>query len=205
MVKMTNQSTLQGNLYGTKILVKTAILGVVAFTIMLCEFQIPIFALFLKMDLSDIPVLLAGFSMGPVAAVMVAAIKNLIHAFITRTAFIGEVANFATGALIAVPASLVYEHNRTKKGAIIGMILGTITMAIGMSFFNYYIAVPLYQKILNIPLNAIVSAGTKVTPHIVDLRTLTVYSILPFNILKGIFVTLATSLIYKKLSPWLHK
>lgn len=204
-MKTTNQRTLHGNVYGTNIMVKTAILGVVSFVIMLCEFQIPIFALFLKMDLSDIPVLLAGFSMGPLAAIMVATVKNLLHAFITRTAFIGEIANFLTGAFIAVPASLIYEHDRTKKGAVIGMISGTITMAIGMSFFNYYIAVPLYQKILNIPLEAIVSAGTKVTPHIVDLRTLTVYSILPFNILKGIFVTLATSLIYKRLSPWLHR
>lgn len=204
-MKTADQRTLRNNLTDTNILVKVAILGVVSFVIMLFEFQIPIFALFLKMDLSDIPVLLAGFSMGPSAAVMVAAVKNLLHAFITQTAFIGEIANFVTGILIAVPASLIYEHNKTKKGAIAGMLVGTIIMAVGMSFFNYYIAVPLYQKILKIPLEFIVSSGTKVTPLIVDLRTLTVYSILPFNIVKGLFVTLITSLIYKKLSPWLHR
>lgn len=202
---MANQRTLYGNLSDTNTLVKMAVLGVVSFVLMLFEFQIPIFALFLKMDLSDIPVLLAGFSMGPLAAVVVAVVKNLLHAFITQTAFIGEIANFVTGILIAVPASLIYEHNNNKKGAIIGMIVGTITMAVGMSFFNYYVAVPLYQKLLKIPLEFIVSAGTKVTPLIVDLKTLTVYSILPFNILKGVFVTLITSVIYKKLSPWLHR
>ena len=78
-------------------------------------------------------------------------------------------------------------------------------MAVGMSFVNYYITIPLFQTLLNIPTTAVVAMGSEINPLIVDLRTLVVYSILPFNIVKGIMVTLVTVLIYKKLSPILHR
>lgn len=189
----------------TNYLTKTAILGVLAFVIMTVEFPLPLFAPFLKVDFSDVPALLAGFALGPSAGIMVEVIKNFLHAFRTETAFIGEAANFLTGILLVIPAAWVYSRGKSKRSAIKGLMIGIIIMAIGMSFANYFLIVPLYQKLLNIPTNVIVSLGSQVNPKIVDLRTLVVYSVLPFNIIKGIMIMLVTVLIYKKLSPVLHR
>jgi len=189
----------------TNYLTKTAIMGVMAFVIMTVEFPLPMFAPFLKIDFSDVPALLAGFALGPSAGIMVEVIKNFLHAFRTQTAFIGECANLVTGILLVAPAAWIYSKEKTKTNAVKGLVAGTIIMALGMSFVNYYVVVPLYQKLLNIPTTAIVAMGSQINPRIVDLRTLVVYSILPFNVVKGIMVTIVTVLIYKKLSPILHR
>jgi riboflavin transporter FmnP len=201
-----NQKAIKKSMHQTRVLTKTAVLGVLAFLIMLIEVPLPLFAAFLKLDFSDVPALLAGFAIGPGAGIMVEAIKNILHAiFRNQTAFIGETANFVTGVLLVFPAAWIYSLKKCKKNAIIGMAVGTIVMALGMAAANYYFLVPLYQKVLNIPTDAVVAMGTKVNPRIVDLKTLVVYSIFPFNVLKGIVLTIITTLIYKKLSPILHR
>jgi riboflavin transporter FmnP len=189
----------------TNYLTKNAILGVMAFVIMTIEFPLPMFAPFLKMDFSDVPALLAGFAMGPSAGIVVEIIKNFLHCFRTQTAFIGEAANLLTGILLVVPAAWVYSRGKSKKSAVKGLLAGTIIMAAGMSLINYFVVVPLYQKLLNIPTTAIVAMGSQINHRIVDLRTLVAYSILPFNLIKGILLTVITILIYKKLSPVLHR
>jgi len=204
-VSVLNNSKAE-SLRETRNLTKVAVLGVTAFLLMtFLEFPLPMFPTFLKMDLSDLPALLAGFGMGPWAAVLVEVVKNLLHAiFKNQTAFVGEIANFLTGVLYVVPASLVYAARKTKANAVIGMILGTISMALGMALANYYIFLPLYAKIFNMPLEAIVSMGSSVNSRVVDLKTLVVYSIIPFNVLKGVLIMAITLLIYKKVSPLLH-
>lgn len=200
-----NEKSVQ-SLKDVKNLTKVAVLGVLAFFIMAFEFPLPFFASFLKIDFGDIPALLAGFALGPWAGAGVEVLKNILHAiFKNQTAFIGEAANLLTGILFVVPASYVYWINKNRNTAVIGMLLGTAAMAIGMSVANYYIFIPLYQKVLNIPMDVIVSLGTKANPRIVDLKTLIVYSILPFNILKGLLLSLVTLLIYKRLSFLLHR
>lgn len=200
-----NEKSVQ-SLKDVKNLTKVAVLGVLAFFIMSFEFPLPFFASFLKIDFGDIPALLAGFALGPWAGAGVEVLKNILHAiFKNQTAFIGEAANLLTGILFVVPASYVYWINKNRNTAVTGMLLGTVAMAIGMSIANYYIFIPLYQKVLNIPMDVIVSLGTKANPRIVDLKTLIVYSILPFNILKGLLLSLVTLLIYKRLSFLLHR
>ncbi|MGB9814067.1 MAG: ECF transporter S component [Thermovenabulum sp.] len=200
-----NQKDVQ-SLRDVKSLTKVAVLGVIAFFIMAFEFPLPFFASFLKIDFSDVPALLAGFALGPWAGAGVEVLKNILHAiFKNQTAFIGEAANLLTGILFVVPASYVYWMNKNRNTAIIGMLLGTIVMAVGMSLANYFVFIPLYQKVLNIPMDVIVSLGTKANPRVVDLKTLIVYSILPFNILKGLMLSLVTLLIYKRISILLHR
>ncbi|HHW02437.1 MAG TPA: ECF transporter S component [Thermoanaerobacterales bacterium] len=196
---------MRSELFQTKTLTKTAVLGVLAFIIMALEFPLPMFAAFLKIDFSDVPALLAGFAMGPWAGIMVEVIKNFLHLFKSQTAFIGEGANLLTGILLVAPASWIYSMHKSKKSAITGLLVGTIVMAVGMSIANYYVIVPLYQKLLNFPTEAVVAMGSKVNPHVMDLKTLVVYSILPFNIVKGIILTVVTALIYKRVSPLLHR
>ncbi|MCR4431026.1 MAG: ECF transporter S component [Tepidanaerobacteraceae bacterium] len=200
-----NQKTFKSEIYQTRNMTKIAVLGVLAFIIMFAEFPLPMFAAFLKIDFSDVPALLAGFSMGPWAGIMVEVVKNFLHLFKSQTAFIGEAANLLTGILLVAPASMIYSAHKSKKTAIIGLLAGTVIMAAGMSIANYFCIVPLYQKILNIPTQAVIAMGSQANARIIDLKTLVVYGILPFNIIKGILLTIATALIYKRLSPLLHR
>ena len=143
--------------------------------------------------------------MGPGAGLAVELVKNVLHSFRSQTALIGEAANFLTGVLLVVPAAWIYSLKKTRKNAILGMIVGTIVMSIGMSVANYYVIVPLYQTVLNLPIDAVVAMGSQANSYVVDLKTLVIFSMLPFNIIKGIILTIVTTIVYKKVSPWLHR
>lgn len=183
---------------------RIAILSALAFVIMFAEFPIPLFPVFLHIDFSDIPALLAAFALGPWSGAMVELIKNLIHLMITKTVGIGELANFIVGAAYVIPAGYVYKAMKNKKGALYGLIAGTVSMGIVASIFNYFVLLPLYATVLHFPIDAIVGMGTEANGAIVSVKSLVAYGILPFNLIKGIVVSIVVLLIYKKLSPLLH-
>lgn len=188
----------------TKLLVKVSILSVLAFVIMMLELPLVIFPGFLKLDFSDLPALIASFSLGPVAGVLVQLIKNFIHFIImTKTGGVGELANFIIGAALVIPSGIIYKKHKNKKGALLGMSLGIIAMTIVGALANYYILLPFYAKIM--PMEAVINMASKVNSLIVDVKTLILYAIVPFNIIKGIIVAGITTLIYKKISPIINR
>ena len=86
--------------------------------------------------------------MGPVAGVIIEFVKNLIHFFFrSETGELGTWQILLMGVSFVFPAGLVYSLNRTKKGALIGMIFGTVAMAILASLANYYVLIPMYARI----------------------------------------------------------
>ena len=186
--------------FTTHAIVKIAILGAIAFGIMLIQFPIPIFPAFLKIDLSDVVALVGGFAIGPVAGVVVQLIKVLLHFIIrTSTGGVGELANFIIGASFVFPAAFIYHMKKDKKHALVGLIVGTITMTIAGALANIYILIPFYANIF--PIEAIINMGTVINENITDVNSLVLYGITPFNIFKGIIISLVTMLIYKKISP----
>lgn len=187
-------------------LVKISLLSAMAFILMFFEFPIPLFPDFLKIDFSDIPALLGAFSMGPLAGVVIELIKNILHLIIkNQTAGVGELANFVVGAAFVLIAGLIYRNQKTKKSAFVGLGIGIISMAIVASVFNYFVLLPLYETVLHFPISAVVAMSSKVNGAIIDVKTLITYSIFPFNLLKGIVVSIVTLIMYKKVSPILHK
>jgi riboflavin transporter FmnP len=185
---------------------KTAMLSVIGFLLMFIELPIPIFPAFLKIDISDLPAIIGCFALGPVAGIVIELVKNILHGiFVGGTAFIGEFANFAVGALMVSAAGIIYKRKKTKTNAIVGLIAGTLVMSVGASILNYFIVLPLYEAVLHYPVSAIVAMGTKINPHITNLNTLVVLSILPFNILKGIVISAITIPVYKSISPFIQK
>ena len=136
---------------------KISIMAALSFLIMLIEFPLPFMPPFLKLDFSEIPALLIAFSMGPLGAVMVELIKNLLHLLKTTSAGIGELANFIVGAFLVVPVGLVYKWNKTKKGAYIALAVGLVSMTVFSSIFNYLVLLPLYAKVLGFPTDAVVA------------------------------------------------
>ncbi|APC82904.1 ECF transporter S component [Clostridium botulinum] len=187
-------------------LVKISVLGTIGFLLMFIEIPIPIFPEFLKIDISDIPALVGGFALGPVAGILIEFMKNILHSiFKGSTVFVGEIANFLVGSVLVGISAYIYKRDKTKKGAIVGLAIGTICMSIVAGLLNYYILLPLYEKALNFPIKAVVAIGNKLNPKIVDLKSFIFWSIIPFNLLKGVVVSLITAAIYKNVSPILHE
>lgn len=185
---------------------KVAMLSVIGFLLMFIEIPIPIFPTFLKLDISDLPALIGAFIFGPVAGIVIELIKNILHGlFVGGSAFIGEFANFVAGALLASTAALIYRRKKTKANAVFGLITGVIVMSIGTCILDYFIVFPLYETLLHFPEVAVVAMGSKINPHITSFNSFLVLSILPFNILKGIVVSVITMAVYKKVSPFIHK
>ena len=97
-----------------------------------------------------------------------------------------------------MPASLIYKWNRTKKGAIISLIVSSVLVSIAFIFINAYIAFPLYSNLYGMPMETIIGMGTAVNPKITDITTLMLFSVFPFNLLKHGITSFVTYLIYKR-------
>jgi len=197
----------KSNRLDTITIAKIAILAAAAALLMLLE--IPLFFVpgFYKLDFSEVAVLLGAFSMGPVAGIVIEAVKILINFFIdgSLTAGIGELANFLIGCSFIVPAAVIYNKNKTRKNAVTGLIAGTVIMVIFSALMNVYVLLPVYAAAFKMPMDAIVQMGTKVNSKITDLYSFILLATVPFNILKGVLSSLITVGIYKKLSPILHR
>ncbi|NLJ98564.1 MAG: ECF transporter S component [Tissierellia bacterium] len=199
--------TLRKEQLTTRTMVKISALSVIAFILMLLDFPLWFTPPFIKFDISDVPSLIGSFAMGPMAGVLVQLLKNLLDLFIdgSDTAAIGELANFIVGSIFAYSAGLIYYKNKTLKTAIIGMIVGTLTMTISISLINYYIMIPFYAKAFGMPIDSIVAMGSAVNKYVVDFKSLIIYAIVPFNLFKGAVVSLVTLILYKRVSPILHR
>ena len=108
----------------------TAMLSAIAFVLMFLDFSVPLIPSFVKMDISELPALLAAFALGPVYGTVVCLVKNLIHLMITSTAGAGELCNFLLGASFVIPAGLLYRRMKSRKGALIGVIAEVVLVVL---------------------------------------------------------------------------
>ena len=186
---------------------QVGMLAAVATVLMLFEFPLPFVPSFYKLDISEIPVLLGTFAMGPVAGVMTECIKILMNFVIngTTTGGVGEIANFLIGCSLCVPAGLIYQKMHTKKGAMIGLAAGTVFMTLIGCVLNAYILLPTYAAAFGMPLDTIVQMGHALNPAIDGVATFVILAVAPFSLIKGILVSAILLLIYKKVSPVLHR
>lgn len=192
---------------GTHFISYTAMFACMAGVLMLLE--IPLFFApdFYKLDLSEMPILICTFYLGPVAGVSAELLKVIVKLLLkgTTTAFVGDFANFVVGCSFVLPASVIYHAHPGKKTALAGMIAGTMIMTIFGSAFNAIYLLPKFSVLFGIPLDAIVGMGTAVNKAINSVSTLVLFAVVPFNLLKGVVVSILTFLLYKRISPILHK
>lgn len=191
----------------TKNIAKIAILGAISFVLMMFDFPLPVAPSFYKLDFSEVPILIGGFAMGPVAGIIIEALKVILSILFTgsSTMYVGEFANFLIGCAFVVPASLIYKKNKTKKSAIISLIVGTIVMTIVGVFANLFILIPAYSYFYILPVETIISMGAAIFPIINSTFTFVITCVSLFNIIKGIIVSALTVLLYKHISPILHR
>lgn len=188
---------------GVKAIVSIGMLGAISVVLMLFEIPLPFAPSFYEIDFSEVPVLVGCFAMGPFAGALIELVKILLNFVLTgtQTAGVGEIANFIVGCALCVPAGLVYRRNRTRKNALIGMAAGTVTMTVLGCLINAFVLLPTYAAAFGMPLDALVSMGTAVNSHITNVTTFVLFAVAPFNLLKGILVSVIVFLIYKKISP----
>lgn len=175
----------------TSKMIKISLLSALALILMYLDFPvIPIFP-WLKIDLSDVPALLGAFGFGPSAGILIELIKNILVILIkgSSTGLVGEVANFLVGVALILPASLMYNRNKNKKSAILGMILGLVCIEVVGIVANVYFLLPAYgMKMSSAEIMKYVTVG-----------------LIPFNGIKAIIVSVLTYVLYKKVSVLIFK
>ncbi len=182
--------------------VQIGMLGAIALVLMFFEFPIPFIAPpFIKMDFSEIPVLVGTFAMGPLAGVLIELLKNLLNLVIhgTTTMGVGELSNFIIGCAFVVPAGLFYRKKKTRVNALKGMAAGTLLMAAMGCLTNAFIMFPLYSTLMRIPMDSFIAMGTAIHPVIDNMVSFVILCMVPFNLLKGIVISFITLLLYKRL------
>ena len=184
----------------TRSIVMTALLGAVASVLMFFSFSVPFMPNFIKMDLSEMPALVAAFSMGPLSGTAVCLIKNVVNVFSTTTAGVGELSNFLLGVAFVVPAGFIYKFKKNRLGALIGSLTGSVAMAVIGLPINYFVTYPLYIK-MGFPLDIIIGMYQDILPSVDGLLMCLIVFNLPFTLVRGIVDSALTFLIYKKISP----
>lgn len=183
----------------------TAMLAAVATVLMFLDFSVPmLIPSFVKMDISELPALLASFSLGPVYGVAVCLIKNLFNLiFHGSTGGIGELCNFLLGASFVGVAGLMYAHKKSRKMAVAASLAGAVAMAVVSVPVNYFISYPVYATLFG-GLDNIIAAYQALRPGVNGLLECLIVFNVPFTLVKGLVDALLCFLIYKPLSPILH-
>ncbi len=190
--------------FNARAIAMCAMLSAVAFVLMFLDFSVPLIPSFVKMDFSELPALLASFALGPMYGVVVCLVKNLLHLFITSTNGAGELCNFLLGACFTLPAGLIYQKLKSRKGAVIGSLVGAVVMAAASIPINYFISYPAYVVFYGLPLDAIIGMYQAIRPSANGLLDCLVTFNAPFTLIKGLLTAVICFLIYKPLSPILH-
>ena len=200
-VSGSNMNT-QKSLSAPRFIALVGMFGAIAFVLMLIEIPLPVIApAFYEIDLSEVPVLIGTFSLGPVGGLLIELVKILLHLVVkgTSTVFVGELGNFIIGASLFLPAGLIYRKIKTRRGAVLGMVAGTLFMVVVGSLFNAYVLLPLYATAFG-GMEKILQAGAAVHASISTVGGFVALCVAPFNLIKGIITSVVTFFLYKRVS-----
>lgn len=201
------QNTIKkSGLSSAKTVAKVGVLSAIAYILMFISIPLPIFPSFLKIDLSDIPAIFGGMSLGPMAGLAIVIVKNFLQGITaSTTGGVGEFANVVIGGSYVLIICLFYRKLKSTKGVVVGGLLGIVAMTIMGCIMNYYIMMPLYAVVYGMPLEQIVQMGTVINPKVTDLMTFVIWMIAPFNIVKASIMTVVTLPLFEKMETILKK
>lgn len=199
--------TRNSNKITTSVLVKVSLLGVLAFLLMFVRAPIFFAPPFMDVDVSEMPALIAAFSMGPFAGFLTVLLKIILKTLFsgTSTQYVGELSNLIVSSAFVITAGWFYRRHKTLRGAVVALILGVIVMATLATFSNYFVIFPLYGKLMGISMQQFADGVKAINPLVSDFRTLMLFAIVPFNIVKGVLTSLLTLILYKKVSKFLFR
>lgn len=187
----------------TRTLTCISIMAALSFALMFVSFSVPFAPSFLKMDVSDLPALITAFAFGPVPGASVCILKNLLHLTVTDTMGVGELSNALLGCAFTIPAGWMYQRVKTRKGALIGALTGSVLMALASLPINLFLVYPMYINVMGLPLEAIMGMYNVIVffQKITKLWEALLYCNVPFTFIKGMLDVAITFMIYKKIAP----
>ncbi|MBQ7408693.1 MAG: ECF transporter S component [Clostridia bacterium] len=187
---------------------KLGIFSALAVILYFLNFPLPFFPSFLEIHLSDLPALICGFSMGPLGGFLVILVKILIKLPFSSTMCVGELADLITGSAFVLPASFLYKNGRTRKSAVIGMLIGSLCSVATAVVSNWLIIIPFYLNVMHVSIEALAEMCSSVIPFITAQNFYACYiplSVIPFNLLRCLIASLVTFFVYKRVSTLLKK
>ena len=176
-----------------------AVLSAISFILAFFEFPVPLSPSFARLDLSDLPALIGAFAYGPASGVLIELVKNVLQLFTSATGGIGELANFIMGSSFAAAAGLIYRSHKTKKTAMLACLAASIVMGIMAAVVNYFLLLPAFEAFM--PLDQLINSFEEFIPFIKTKLDVVLFNAFPFNLLKGIGISIVTMLLYKRLTP----
>ena len=182
-----------------RMLTMTAVLSAISFVLAFLELPVPLSPSFARMDLSDLPALIGAFAYGPVSGVLIELVKNALQLLTSSTGGIGELANFIMGSSFVVTAGIIYKLRKTKKTAIIACLSASVVMGITAAIVNYFILLPVFEAFM--PLDQLIASFGAFIPLIKTKLDVVLFNAFPFNLLKGIGISIVTMQLYKRLTP----
>ncbi|MDD4840106.1 MAG: tRNA (adenosine(37)-N6)-threonylcarbamoyltransferase complex ATPase subunit type 1 TsaE [Clostridia bacterium] len=189
---------------------KTAMLTAISFVLYAFgKFNLPmLFPNFLEIQFSELPALLAGFSMGPLSGSIVIVVKCLLKLPMSSTAFVGELTDIIIGLCFVLPSSLIYKYNKNRKGALLGLFCGMILTTVAAVLINRFISIPIYIELFfHGNWNILLGMVSPLYPNVTISNFYAYYlglAIVPFNLLRCLITVLLTFLVYKRISTALH-
>ena len=189
----------KSSIQNVRMLTMTAVLSAIAFVLAFFEFPVPLSPSFARMDLSDLPALIGAFTYGPAAGILIELVKNALQLFTSSTGGIGELANFIMGSSFVAVAGLIYKFHKTKETAIIACLIASVVMGIIAAIVNYFILLPVFEAFM--PLDQLIASFGEFIPFIKTKLDVVLFNAFPFNLLKGIGISIVTMLLYKRLTP----
>lgn len=184
-----------------------SLFGAIAFVLMFFSFGIPLISPFAEFDLSALPELIGGYVLGSLGAVYIIIIKLLLKLLFqgTSSMFTGEIQNLILSLSYVLPSILYYRKHRTKKGAITGLVIGSVISIIMAVFTNIYLIFPAYIKLYGMNWDGIIEICAAANPMIKNIPTFVAFSVIPFNVISRFVSSGVAILVYKKISVPLKK
>ena len=173
----------KSSIQNVRTLTMTAVLSAIAFVLAFFEFPVPLSPSFARMDLSDLPALIGAFAYGPAAGILIELVKNALQLLTSSTGGIG----------------LIYKFHKTKKTAMIACLTASVVMGIVAAIVNYFILLPVFEAFM--PLDQLIASFGEFIPFIKTKLDVVLFNAFPFNLLKGIGISIVTMLLYKRLTP----
>lgn len=196
---------MERKLLNTKNVVLMGMFGALAAVLMLFEVPLPFLApSFYGLDFAEVPMLVGTFALGPAAGIVMQIVKILIKLILkpTSTGFVGEFANVVMSCALILPAGFIYRFKKSKTGAVAGMAVGTVLMAVVGVVMNALVMIPFYSNFM--PIDTIIKAGAAVNPAVSSVWTLAIFCVGPFNLVKGALTSMITAVNYKRISVLIH-
>ncbi len=173
------------------------------------RFPLPfLFPGFLQIQFSALPIVIAGFALGPKLGFLVLFIKTLICLPFTTTVGVGDLADFIICLAYLLTTSIIYLKNKTKKTAGIALLFGMLAWVIISALANYFILVPFYIEMFMKGDVDLFIATCKIVPYLNsdNYRLMYVlFAAIPFNLLISTIVSFVTFIVYKRVSITLDR